>query len=210
MRSCTGLLVALSLGCSSNSFEIAEPGADSAVADTAVVDSVAVSDGEPPPPDTEVPVSDGGGRSCTTIDGCEVGEYCERPGCDATVGVCKPYVQVPVYNPVCDCGGTTYWNRSYANLADAIVRHVGRCGSVESKVCLGSDCGTPDSLCVHEIANATGCISTTDKGVCWKLPADATCGATPGGAVANCGGKCASYCTGVLTRQTFYQSACTP
>jgi hypothetical protein len=210
MRSCTGLLVALSLGCSSAEFELAEPASDAAI-ETAVVDSLVLPDGQPPPPDTDVPVSDGGGgRSCTTIDGCEVGEYCERPGCEATVGVCRPYVQVSVYNPVCDCGGTTYWNRSYANLADGIVRHVGRCGAAESKPCLGSDCGTPDSLCVHEILNAAGCISTTDKGVCWKLPTDATCGGTPGGSVANCGGKCASYCVAVLTRQTFYQYACTP
>jgi len=210
MRLSASLIVVLAVGCSSSNFEVADPSAEVGADSGVVVDS-AIDDTNSPPTDTDLPPPvDAGGPSCTTIDDCRVGEYCRRTTCEITSGTCAPYTVTTAYAPVCGCDGVTYWNKSYAFTTDGVIKYAGRCNAMDAKACLGSACETPDSLCVHEIPNSTGCITTTDAGVCFRLPPDHSCGTTPGGSVATCDGKCLTYCSAVRNKVHFYQKACTP
>src|SRR5262249_47539186 len=115
------------------------------------------------------------GGPCTSQDDCG-GEsyakvvYCARTSCNGNAGTCVefPTACPTIYIPVCGCGGATYPNTCFSNLAQATIDYFGPCRDGSFAPC-ASDGSCPDGrACVDD--PRAGCDAGTCPGICVTSP----------------------------------------
>lgn len=161
-------------------------GASNDVAGSATAGSVAVASGGG---GTSSALPQGGGaggvppgmmmpQPCQTDDDCQ-GWICDKPGCDATDGFCKPYPPFcdPTPRPVCGCDGVTYWNDCIRLQARARLAASEQCFDTACTCEVGSDCKVPGATCGHLLPPNAMCGHA--MGACWLLPSECDPAADP-------------------------------
>ncbi len=183
----------MALGCSSNSFDIAETPdtGDAEVVDSAVVtnDTSSVDSNAPPADVTveDVPINDTGrpvldtagvdtssppvdagpvtGSPCARGSDCSVYDFCKFAKCGDATGLCTKLPAITsVYGPVCACNGVTFWNQGHAFATSTAIAHEGICGVTERLSCTGA---------------GTACGGYTDGKCVVQLNEYAECSMTP-------------------------------
>lgn len=222
---------AVALGCSGDNFEIADQ-SDAATDTNVVADTSVATDSNIPLPDTNVadlgsdtnPIGMDAGpadstttNKCARTGDCPANHYCKYSGCGATLGVCTPLSPLPgpYYNPVCGCDGITYWNKEHAYTNSVAIAHEDPCTLAERKTCTtpGATCGgTPDSICVGQLGEASGCAISAPVFGCWRWPTGTLCGTAGGPPMMSCtDGECLSQCAAIKKKTVkFYPASCTP
>lgn len=109
------------------------------------------------------------GMPCYTNDDC-AGWICEKPGCDAPMGVClpRPVFPPPDPDPVCGCDGVTYWNDDIRKTFGTTLASIGECGETACACDTGADCDVPYASCSHLLPRGEMC--GKGMGACWVLP----------------------------------------
>lgn len=106
---------------------------------------------------------------CVSDQDC-AGWICDKPGCQATSGICVPYPPVcPAdLKPVCGCDGVTYWNDCIRLKSGAQVAGPDVCRGTACACEVASDCNVPYASCAHLIGPGEMCGHA--MGSCWVLP----------------------------------------
>lgn len=146
-------------------------------------------------------------QPCQSDDDCN-GWICDKPGCDATSGFCKPYppfCDAPP-RPVCGCDGVTYWNDCIRVQSHAQLAATEPCLDTACTCEVGSDCKVPYATCAHLLPPNAMCGHA--MGSCWVLPNECDPAADPkrwheckppDGATA----QCVDTCTAIKTEHSF-------
>jgi hypothetical protein len=117
-------------------------------------------------------------QPCESDDDCQ-GWICDKPGCDAVSGFCKPW---PLFcdampRPVCGCDGVTYWNDCIRVQSHARLAAPDQCFDTACTCEVGSDCKVPGASCGHLLPPNAMCGHA--MGSCWMLPAECDAAADP-------------------------------
>jgi hypothetical protein len=117
-------------------------------------------------------------QPCQSDDDCN-GWICDKPGCDATSGFCKPYPPFcdSAPRPVCGCDGVTYWNDCIRVQSRARLAAPDQCFDTACTCEVGSDCKVPGASCGHLLPPDAMCGHA--MGACWVLPPDCDPAADP-------------------------------
>jgi hypothetical protein len=111
------------------------------------------------------------GKPCTEDVQCGQGWLCEKPGCDASSGVCepRPVFLPPEPDPVCGCDGITYWNDAIRRAHGTTLDLLGECRDSACSCEVGADCEQEGASCSHLVAHDEMC-GHGSTGACWVLP----------------------------------------
>jgi hypothetical protein len=117
-------------------------------------------------------------QPCESDDDCQ-GWICDKPGCDATAGFCKPYPPFcdPNPRPVCGCDGITYWNDCIRVQSHARLAATEQCFDTACTCEVASDCNVPYASCGHLLPPNAMCGHA--MGACWVLPSECDPAADP-------------------------------
>lgn len=101
---------------------------------------------------------------CTANTDCEKGQYCRKPACGDTTGICA----APSTGPVCGCNGITYYSGAMAAAAGISVSGNGQCTDGAVTCGLKKLCAKGQTCAGFA---ARGTCATAVTSVCWELPA---------------------------------------
>lgn len=134
----------------------------------------------------------GGGLNCSSTAECLVhNQYCLKPACGASQGVCTDVVAGV---PLCGCDGVTYYDGSLAIGAGRSIEGSGVCSGPGTVACQEGQCDD-DLTCGRVVLRGDDCPIFL-PGVCWALPA--LCPVNQPAPFNLCGtGKCTGLCDAV-------------
>lgn len=112
---------------------------------------------------------------CSHHGDCPSTWFCGKSVCGAPLGFCEP---PPVFcntepDPVCGCGGITFWNDCVRRQNRASASAPGECQVTAALCDTTEDCGVPSARCARLLFPGQPCPgpdAPAFSGTCWAIP----------------------------------------